>query len=322
MSTNSHFGGALEIRGRPHLIFGLVMNKLLKEPLLHFLLIGAALFLVFELTEQGSEETSDRVIVVDRDALLMFVQFRTRAFDPKLAGERLDKMTAGEVELLIGDYVREEALYREALNLGLDKNDYVIKRRMIQSVEFITDGFVSAQTEVSETDARAYYQANRGDYYIEPSVTFTHVFFADERHGRDGASQLAAQKLAELNAERVSFTEASQHGDRFPYLLNYVERVPSFIESHFGAELSEAVFALAPDEHAWVGPFRSQYGPHLILLVKKTEGQYAAFEEIEDLVRRDAERAATEKTQAEAIDAIVGSYEIRRSLIEPASEAG
>jgi parvulin-like peptidyl-prolyl isomerase len=298
------------------------MNELLKEPLLHFLLIGVALFLVFELTAEGDETIGDKVIVVDRDVLLMFVQFRTRAFDPKLAGERLDKMTEVELELLIDDYVREEALYREALSLGLDKNDYVIKRRMIQSVEFISDGFVSAHTEVSDADARAHYQANRDDYYVEPSVTFTHVFFNAERHGRDGADQLATQKLTELNAEHVSFTEAPQHGDRFLYLLNYVERVPGFVESHFGAELRKAVFALAPDEHNWVGPFRSQYGSHLILLVDKTEGSHAAFEDVEDLVRKDAERVATEEKQAEAIDLIVEGYEIQRDLKAAASAAG
>jgi parvulin-like peptidyl-prolyl isomerase len=298
------------------------MYKLLKEPLLHFLLIGVVLFLVFEISAEGDETTTDRVIVVDRDALLMFVQFRTRAFDPKLAGERLDKMTEGELDLLIDDYVREEALYREALSLGLDKNDYVIKRRMIQSVEFITEGFISAQTEIFEAEARAYYESHRGDYYVEPSVTFTHVFFSAERRGREDADRLATQKLAELNAERVSFTDAPQHGERFPYLLNYVERVPDFVESHFGAELREAVFALPPDEHTWAGPFRSQYGSHLILLVNKTEGSYAAFEDIQDLVRQDAERAATEKKQAEAIDMIVESYEILRRLKEPVSEAG
>lgn len=299
------------------------MKKLLKEPLLHFLLIGVALFMVFEIAAEDDETTSDRVIVVDRDALLMFIQFRTRAFDPKLAGDRLDKMTEGELEVLIDDYVREEALYREALNLGLDKNDYVIKRRMIQSVEFITDGFIAAQTEVSDADAREYYEANRDEYYVEPSVTFTHVFFNAERRGRDRADELAAQKLAELNATQVSFTEAPQHGDRFLYLLNYVERVPDFVESHFGAELRKAVFALAPDENHWVGPFRSQYGSHLILLVNKTEGSYAEFEDVEDLVRRDAERAATEMKQAQAIDLIVEGYEIRRELKEkePAAAA-
>jgi hypothetical protein len=297
------------------------MHKVLKEPLLHFLLIGVALFLIFELAAEDSETTSDRLIVVDRDTLLTFVQFRTRAFDPQLAGERLDTMSEGELDLLIDDYVREEALYREALSLGLDKNDYVIKRRMIQSVQFITDGFVSAQTEVSEADARAYYAANRDDYYVEPSVTFTHVFFNAERHGRDGAGQLAAQKLIDLNASQVSFTEAPQHGDRFPYLLNYVERVPDFVESHFGTELRKAVFALTPDEHIWAGPFKSQYGAHLILLVNKTEGSYAAYEDVEGLVRQDAEREATTRKQAEAIDLIVDSYEIRRNLEEPAPGA-
>ncbi len=295
------------------------MKKLLKEPLLHFLLIGVALFLVFEMSSEVDEAKSDRVIVVDRDALLTFVQFRTRAFDPRLAGERLDRMTEVDLELLIDDYVREEALYREALSLGLDKNDYVIKRRMIQSVEFITEGFLSAQTEVSDAEARAYYEANRDAYYVAPSVTFTHVFFGAERHGRDGADRLAAEKLSELNAEQVSFTEAPQHGDRFLYLLNYVERVPDFVESHFGPEIREAVFALKPDEQTWVGPFRSPYGSHLILLVDKTEGGYAAFEDVEDRVRKRAERAAIEEEQAKAIDRILESYEIQLDLKNSAS---
>ena len=148
------------------------------------------------------------------------------------------------------------------------------------------------------------------------------MFFDAERHGRDVADQLAAQKLSALNAERVSFAEAPQHGDRFPYLLNYVERVPDFIESHFGVELREAVFALEPDEHTWAGPFKSQYGFHLILLVNKTEGRHLAFEDVRDMVRQDAERALTEEKRAAAIDLIVDGYEIRRDLNPSDSQAG
>ncbi len=77
-----------------------------------------------------------KVIDVDREALLTFVQYRSRAFQPQAAATRLDGMSEEEVERLVRDYVREEALHREALALGMDKNDYVIKRRMIQSIEF------------------------------------------------------------------------------------------------------------------------------------------------------------------------------------------
>jgi parvulin-like peptidyl-prolyl isomerase len=294
------------------------MNKFLKEPLLHFLVFGFALFAVFELTVDDAR-TNDRVVVVDRNALLTFVQFRTRAFDPVLAGRNLDNMSEDELELLIDDYVREEVLYREALSLGLDKNDYVIKRRMIQSVEFITNGFVSAQAAVSEEAVLDYYNANRSDYFIEPSVTFTHVFFDAERHGQDGAHRLAEEKLEILNAKPVPFSEAPQHGERFPYLLNYVERVPDFVASHFGAGLSEAVFAASPDDHTWFGPLRSQYGSHLVLLVGRTEGRYSAYEEVRDLVREDLERVMIEKRQSEAIDAIVQDYDIRREFNAPPS---
>ena len=95
------------------------MQKILREPLVHFLVIGIA------------HHRLDQVIDVDRSSLLTFVQFRTRAIQPEIAAARLDAMSEAELERLIADYVREEALHREALALGVDKNDYVIKRRMV-----------------------------------------------------------------------------------------------------------------------------------------------------------------------------------------------
>ncbi len=116
--------------------------------------------------------------------------------------------------------MREEALHREALALGMDKNDYIIKRRMIQSIEFITDGFVNAAVEVSQDDVAAYYAANREDYYISPFVTFTHVFFSGERNDRDELRALATAKLEALTQQELPFSDAHRHGDRFPYFVN------------------------------------------------------------------------------------------------------
>ena len=290
------------------------MNKILKEPLAHFLVLGLGLFVLFEIVSGDDAADDSKVINVDRASLLTFVQFRMRAFEPKVAEARLDAMSDDELQLLIDDYVREEALHSEALALGMDENDYVIKRRMIQSIEFITNGFVTAATEVSDDDVQAYYESNRQDYYISPYVTFTHVFFDVDRRGLDEAVALATVKLAELNRESVPFSAAPQHGDRFPYFVNYVERDRDFVASHFGVEMAEGVFVLEPSDAIWHGPFRSQYGLHLVKLTHKREGRYPDLAEIYDSVKSDAERASIEERQDEAIQAIVDTYEVRRTL--------
>jgi hypothetical protein len=290
------------------------MNKLLKEPLLHFLLVGVGLFVLFEYVAGDADEYDSRVINVDRDSLLTFVQFRTRAFEPSVAAERLDAMSPAELERLIDDYVREEALHREAMALGMDKNDYVIKRRMIQSIEFVTNGFVTAAVEVSDDDVQTYFDANRDDYFIPPYVTFAHVFLSAEDRDREEIADAAGRLLAELNAGQVPFSHAPRYGDRFPYFVNYVERSPELIASHFGARMAETVFSLQPSENTWQGPFESAYGFHLVMLARKADGRYPELAEIIDTVRRDAEREAVDSLQDEAIQAIVDTYEIRRSL--------
>ena len=289
------------------------MRKILRDPLVYFLMAGFGLFLLFDLVASDEAAYDSRVIKVDRDALLTFVQYRLRAFEPRAAAARLDTMPEDELDRLIADYVREEALHREAKALGMDRNDYIIKRRMIQSIEFITDGFVTAAVNVSDEDVSAYYEANREDYYISPFVTFTHVFFDGERHSRDDAFALAKAKLAELNEQQVPFSDAPRHGDRFPYFVNYVERDPQFVVSHFGVPMAEQVFALDPADATWYGPFESEYGMHLVLLTRKDAGRYPELEEIQAAVRDDVEREAIATQKDKAIQAIVDTYEVRRT---------
>ena len=290
------------------------MKKILKEPLLHFLLIGLGLFVLFEIVAGDADEYDSRVIEVDRERLLTFVQFRSRAFEPGAAAERLDGLSPDELDRLIEDYVREEALHREAMALGMDKNDYVIKRRMIQSIEFVTNGFVTAAVEMTDDDVREYYEANREDYFVPPYVTFAHVFLSAEDRDAEAVAERADTLLAELNATQAPFSHAPRYGDRFPYFVNYVERSPELVASHFGSRMAETVFSLQPSDTTWQGPFESAYGAHLVMLVRKAEGRYPDLEEIADTVRRDAEREAVNSLQDEAIQAIVDTYEIRRSL--------
>ena len=128
------------------------MKRLLREPLVHFLAIGLGLFVLFDLVAPEDAGLDEKTIVVDRPALLTFIQFRSKAFNPDAAAARLDALSDAELERLVDDYVREEALHREALALGMDQNDYVIKQRLIQSLQFITNGFVSAAVDISDED--------------------------------------------------------------------------------------------------------------------------------------------------------------------------
>ncbi len=228
-----------------------------------------------------------------------------------MAAARLDSLGDAELERLIDDYVREEALHREALALGMDQNDYVIKQRMIQSLQFITNGFVSAAVDVSDDEVAAYYEANRDDYYVDPYATFTHVYFSNDRHGREQARQLAESKLVELNDAKVPFSESTRHGERFLYNVNYVERTEDFVASHFGRAMAAAVFELEPDDVRWQGPFESAYGQHLVMLTKRTEGIYPPLEEIADTVREDALRIKLDEQNERAVQAIVDTYDIR-----------
>jgi hypothetical protein len=289
---------------------------LLRDPLLHFLAGGLALFVLFDLVGDGAGERND-VIVVDRAALLGFVQARTKVFEPSVAAARLDALTPEERRRLARDFVQEEALHREALALGLDVDDYVIRRRLVQKLEFIAQGFAEAEIALGEEDVVRYFEAHRADYRVAPWATFTHVFFDAEQRGSEAALEEARRALPLLQAEGVSFPGATAWGDRFLYHRNYVERTPDFVASHFGPAMAEAVFALAPDATLWRGPFISPYGAHLVLLTDLHEARDPALQEIRERVEGDARAALVRERQAEAVDAIVERYEIRFEDAEP-----
>ncbi len=287
------------------------LKLVVKEPLLHFLAAGLGLFVLFGAVSPDGADLGDDVIVVDREALLTFIQYRAKMFEPEVAAARLEALSDADLQRLVGDYVREEALHREALALGMDANDYIIKRRLIQKVEFLAQGFADAATVIDGDGLRTFFAANKDNYYVEPSVTFTHVFFDAEARGVEAVQAAAIAKLAQLNADRVAFASAPRHGDRFLYHLNYVERTPDFVASHFGAEMAQAVFALAPGDGIWRGPYRSPYGSHLVLVAKSVPGRTPTLDEIRARVADDARRAeARERTDA-AIGEIVETYNVR-----------
>jgi len=269
-----------------------------------------ALFVLFGLAH-GRERDDTKVITVDRDALMTFIQYRMKAFNPVLAQKRLDALPDAELRRLIDDYVREEVLYREAIALGLDEDDYVIRRRLVQKLEFITEGFAETSVKVDDAAVRRYFDANKSDYYVEPYVTFTHVFFDTEKRSREQAHALAEKTRDELNRSGVPFSDAPKYGDRFLYHVNYVERTPEYVASHFGPAMAEAIFALEPNDFVWRGPFDSPYGVHLVMLITNEPGREPELSEIEGRVREDARQAMIRKETDEAIADIIAAYHVQ-----------
>jgi hypothetical protein len=288
------------------------LRRIVREPLVHFLLVGLALFAVYSVRRGPGDSTPDaRTVVVDRDALLAFIQYRSKAFEPRFAQAKLSNLSPEALERLIDDYVREEVLHREALRLGLDADDYVVRRRLVQKLEFITRGFAEADTALDDSAIQSFFEANAQDYFVEPHVTFTHVFFDAERRGWPESRRLAEQELAALNAARVPFADAPGHGDRFPYHVNYVERTLDYVASHFGPELAQAVYDLEPSGEVWRGPLESPYGVHLVMITRKQAGRLPAIEEIHERVVEDARRSAIRRRVETAVGDLVDTYDVR-----------
>jgi hypothetical protein len=283
---------------------------LLKEPLVHFLGAGLALFALFGIVDRR-EPDDPRRIIVDRDALLTFTQYRIKAFNPELAERKLASLSDEELSRLVEDYVREEVLHREALALGLDEGDYVIRRRLVQKLEFITEGFAESSVEEDPAAVRRYFEANQADYYIEPYVTFTHVFFDAEDRPREEVRAKAEKKLLELNRNGASFSDAPKHGNRFLYHVNYVERTPGYVSRHFGPAMANAIFALEPNDLIWRGPYESPYGFHLVLLITNEPGRKPDLAEIEARVVEDWRRSTIRERTEKAIADIVEGYDVR-----------
>lgn len=284
----------------------------LKQPLLHFLLIGAAFFLVFHLTVNNNYTDTDlKTVIVDKNSLVTFMQYRSKKFNQGEFESKLSNMPKEELNNLIEDYIREEVLYREALGLGMDKDDYLIRRRMVQKIEFINENFANNSQNITKEDVIDYFNNNLDDYKIEPNATFTHVYFSNDKNGKDEAKWLAENELNLLNEKNVPFSDSVKHGDRFLYHLNYVERTPEFIESHFGDQMAEKIFSLEPSDKNWYGPYESPYGYHLVMLSDKKDEEIPAVEEVYDSIVQDLNYTLSNQAKEQSIRNIIDNYDVR-----------
>lgn len=287
------------------------LRRFLREPLLHFLVAGGILFGIFGLTHRaGPGLASDKTIVVDRESLLNFFQYRSHAFQPEFFSSQLEAMTAAERKDLVDQYVQEEILYREAKAMGLEQGDYVIRQRLVQKMRFLIEGMTEGRAEPSDAVLAEYFQKNSKRYVVDPSVTFTHIFFDSSVRGDQEARELALRLKERLNAGGAAFNDAPNYGDRFPFLQNYVERTFDYVASQFGSEFVSKLKQGAPAEKHWIGPIRSTYGYHVVLMTRLTEARVPKLNEIRSQVADDWLRDQVEDARLRSLNQLAGQYKI------------
>lgn len=249
------------------------MKRLLREPLLHFLLLGAGLFLLFSLVGERTGDEPESIVITQGQVEHLAMSF-ARVWQRPPSPE--------ELEGLMQDYIREEVYCREAMALRLDKDDTVIRRRLRQKLEFISED-LAAQAEPTEEDLRAYLEAHPGAFATEPQFTFDQVYLSPQRRGKNLGRE-ADQILAQLQqaAPEVSFASYSD-----PFLLahRFENASAAEIKNMFGEKFAASLSALKTGE--WQGPVESGYGVHLVLVSERTEGRIPALEEVREAVRRE-----------------------------------
>lgn len=295
------------------------MSQLLKQPLFHFLIAGALIFIAYQFTTEPEPvtDTQDKVITVDRTTLLNFMQFRAQAFQPELFSEQLDAMSDADMDKLVEDYVREEALYREALAMGMDQGDYIIRQRLVQKVEFLLENLVNQALEANEEELQAFFAERQQDYRIDSVYTFTHIFFDGDDRGWEEAEQEAQNLLASPGVNDIAFNDASQYGDRYPFLQNYVERTRDFVVNNFTEEFVDQLDQLTPGDSLWHGPYQSRYGYHLVLLLRRTDPYIPDLDQIRDRVLDDWRYEKVLQNRKQAEQQVISGYTVDLELDEP-----
>jgi len=292
----------------------LSFRGLFKEPLVQFLAIGLVLFGGEGVLNADNYADSHYKILVDDKVLTQFLQQQAKKFKPEQAIQALAAMDNSELKTLTDDYVRGEVLYREALALDLDRNDPIIRRRLIQKMDYLAQGFYDEIEPLTENDLTLFYEAHKEDYRKPASATFTHIFLSNDKRESAQSKVEAESLLAVINNSRVPFDKAGRHGERFLYNRNYVNRDSQEIASHFGQLFEQKLFDLRPalpmTDAQWQGPLSSNYGWHLVLLTKKVKSFVPALAEISGVVLADAQRQQQGERKRLAVDALRAKYQI------------
>ena len=279
------------------------MKRILKEPLLHVLLLGAGLFIAYGLWSKPGSSAPGQIVVTAGQIEHLAAGFAKTWQRPP---------TEAEIKGLIDDWVREEIATREAMALGLDKDDTVIRRRLRQKLEFVSED-IAAQTEPTDADLNAYLKAHPESFRVEPSFTFSQVYLNPERHGNNLARD-TARLLAQLK-QAGGEADISTLGDSLLLEQTFHSVPTSEVGKQFGEEFAAGLAELSPGQ--WQGPIESGYGVHLVLVSERMEGRLPALAEVRDVVRREWDNARRLEGNGKFYQELLERYTVTVEGLEP-----
>jgi peptidyl-prolyl cis-trans isomerase C len=275
------------------------MKRLLGEPLLQFLALGAAMFVAYGYFAPRLDATpTSREIRLTQDELAQLVlvfQSQWRR-DP----------TPAEFSGMVESKVQEEVLYREALAQGLDKDDEIVKRRMAQKMQFLAED-VGAAREPTTDELRVWFAKHSETFALPPRLSFRHLYFSPDKRGAHARDD-AAKALEELAGQPEDSPLAASLADPFMFQDYYRDRAPDYLGKEFGPQFVLAVQTLPP--RSWQGPVESGFGWHLVFVDTVIPGRVPAFEEIEPDVKTAWLGEQKAEAWTKAYDAMRAKYTV------------
>jgi hypothetical protein len=249
------------------------MKNLFKEPLVHFLFIGAGLFLLFGIFNNPAEPQSSRIVISTGQIDYLKANFtRTWQRSP----------TEQELQGLIDSYIREEIFYREALAMGLDRDDSVIRRRLKQKLEIMSDDLAGVAMP-SDEDLRQFLSSHPESFRYEPQIAFRHIYLNTDQRGNSAMDE--AVRLLDKLSTSGNKINPDMLGDSFILPKSFDLSSVSGIAGLFGERFSAEIMKIKPGH--WAGPIMSGYGLHLVLVSQKIEGRLPELAEVREEVERE-----------------------------------
>lgn len=260
--------------------------KIIKEPLLQFLAIGAILFLIFGAL---NPEGNNKEIVIDDNLVSEMVA--------KWELKRNRRPTLEEMEGMIHQYVEQEVLYREALVMNLDHNDEIVKRRLAQKMEFISDGMAES-LQPTKKMLETYYEEHKDNYAKAPIYTLQISYFSEDKRHNATSDAIAALK----NENPLEL------GDNISLPNSYTNESAFKIARDYGRVFTNALDSL--ETQLWVGPIKSGFGIHLVYISEKKDAGHYEFNEIAEKVSTDYNFEASNNFKQELIASFLQNFTI------------
>jgi len=280
-----------------------VIRRWAGEPLLHFFVLGVALFALYSWLHRGALNAPSEIFVSRDQVSSIQAQFERVWQRPA---------TAAELQHLVDNWVREEIFYREGLAMGLDRDDPVVRRRVGQKVQFIIESAAPSPPTIAEL--QAWLDAHPASYEIEPRYSLRQVYFDPQRHGASLERDIAS-------ARDVLAGGANDAGDATMLPFELQDSAQSDVERAFGPEFTAALKDLPLG--GWQGPVKSAFGLHLVQLSEKSGGHAPPLEQVRTEVERDLLQARTEQANDAIYDRLRANYRVRvESVAVPADPAG